>query len=87
MISVHEKLPPNQFDNLTIDVMCKTEEGKFIGYARVNEYGEVLDWTDAANGKEVLGVTHWNYLSVLQVYNEGQSFFTVGIGKQDEKEA
>jgi hypothetical protein len=81
MIDVLKQLPPIQFDGLTIDVLCRKDDFYFIGYARINEYGEVMDWTDAANDKEVLGVTHWNYLEVRQVYNEGQSLFAVTIEK------
>jgi len=81
MIDVIKQLPPIQFDSLTIDVLCRKDDFYFIGYARINEYGEVMDWTDALYGKVVLGVTHWSYLSVLQVYNEGQGFFTIAVEK------
>jgi hypothetical protein len=81
MIDVLKQHPPIQFDDLTIDVLCRKDDFYFIGYARINEYGEVMDWTDAANGKEVLGVTHWDYLEVHQVYNEGRCFFTIAVEK------
>jgi hypothetical protein len=81
MIDVIKQLPPIQFDGLTIDVLCRKDDFYFIGYARLDDDGYVMDWTDAANGNEVLGVTHWSYLSVLQVYNEGQGFFTIAVEK------